>query len=77
MLTVGTLFAVSLGDVTGRGADAAEAIQAPRPEIIHLRLAPRRRFFTRADLRKYGVAIGCAACSDLSVHGKTTKLHTE
>ena len=64
-------------DAIERGADAAEAIQAPRLEIIHLPLAPPRRIVTRADSRKYFVTIGCAACSDLSVHGKTTKLHTE
>ena len=64
-------------EATERGADVAEVFQAPRPEIIHLPLAPRRRFVTRADLRKYGATIGCEACSDLSVHGTTTKLHTE
>ena len=62
-------------DVTARGADAAEAIQAPRPQIIHLPLAPRRRCVTRADLTKYGVATGCAACSDIAVHGKTANPH--
>ena len=59
-------------DVTERGADAAEAIQAPRPKIVHLPLAPRR-----FHLRKYGVAIGCAACSDIAVHGKTATPHIE
>ena len=55
-----------LWDVTERGTDAVEAIQAPR-----------RRYVTRADLRKYGVTIGCAACSDIAVHGKTAKPHTD
>ena len=32
---------------------------------------------TRADLRKYGATIGCAACSDIAVLGKTAKPHTE
>ena len=32
---------------------------------------------TRADLRKYGVTIGCSACSDTAVHGKTSKPLTE
>ena len=58
-------------------AEAAEAVQAPRPQTVHLPLAPRRRFVTRADLRKYGVTIGCAACSDFAVHGKTAKPHTD
>ena len=62
-------------DVTERRTEAAEAIQAPRPLFIHLPLAPRGRHITRADLRKYGVAIGCSACSDIAVHAKTTKPH--
>ena len=53
--------------------EATEAIQAPRPQIIHLPLTPRWRHVTRTDLRKYG----CSACSDIAVHGKTLKLHTE
>ena len=64
-------------DATDRGADAAEPIHTPRPQIIHLLLTPRRRYVTRADLRKYGVTIVCSACSDISVHGKTSKHHTE
>ena len=64
-------------DVTERGADIAEAIQAPRPQIVHLPLAPRWRYVTRADSRKCGVTIGCAANSDIAVHGKTAKPHTE
>ena len=48
-----------------------------RPQITHLPLMPRRRYVTRADLRKYGVTIGCSACSDKAVHGRTSKLHTE
>ena len=63
--------------VTERGADAAEAVEAPRPQVVHLPLAPRRRYVTRADLRKYGVTIGCATCSDSAVHGKTAKPHTD
>ena len=60
-----------LWDVTERGANAAEAIQAARLQVVHLPLAPRRRHVTTADLRKYGVTIGCAACSDIAFHGKT------
>ena len=30
-----------------------------------------------AHLRKYGVTIGCSACSDIAVHGKTATSHTE
>ena len=58
-------------DVTERGADAAWAVPAPRPQVVHHPLAPRLRYVTRADLRKYGVTVGCAACSDIAVHGKT------
>ena len=40
-------------DVTERGADAAEAIQARRPQVVHLLLAPRRRACSRGQtLRK-------------------------
>ena len=42
---------------TERGASAAEAIQAPRPQVVHLPLPPRRRHVTRADVRKYGVTV--------------------
>ena len=28
-------------------------------------------------LRKYGVTIGCCACSDIAVLGKTSKPHTQ
>ena len=66
-----------LWDVTERGAEAAEAIHAPRPQIVHLHLTPRRRYVTRADLRKYGVTIGCSTCSDMAVQGRTSKPHTE
>ena len=61
-------------DLTERGVDAAEGIQATRLEVVPLPLAPRRRDVSRADLRKYGVTIGCAACSDIAVHGKTANL---
>ena len=64
-------------DVTERGADIAEAIQSPHPQIVDLPLAARRRYVTRADSRKCGVTIGCAAYSDIAVHGKTAKPHTE
>ena len=63
-------------DVTERGADTADAIQARRPQVVHLPLASHRRCVVRADLRKQGVAIGCAACSDIAVHGKTAKRQT-
>ena len=38
-----------LWDVTEKGTEAAEAIQAPRPQIIHLPLAACRRDGTGAD----------------------------
>ena len=52
-------------------------VGTPRLQIIHLPLAPRRRFVTRADLRKYGATIGCSACFDTAVHRKTSKLDTK
>ena len=64
-------------DVTETEAEATVAIQAPRPQIIHLPLKPRRCYVTSADFRKYGVSIGCSACSDIVVHGTTSKLHAE
>ena len=51
----------TLRDVPENGAEATEAVQAPRPQITHLPLTPRRRYITRADLRRYGVTIGCSA----------------
>ena len=67
----------ALRDVIETGAEATEAVQAPRPHITYLPLTPRRRYITRADLRKYCVTIGCSACSDIAVHGKTSKPNTE
>ena len=64
-------------DVTESGADAAEAIYATRPQVVHLPLAPRRRHVTRADLRKYGLTVGRSASSDTAVHGKKAKPHTD
>ena len=64
-------------DVTERGAEATEAIQAPRPQIIHLFVAPPRRYVTRADLTKCGVTIGCSACSDTAVLGRHRNLTQE
>ena len=52
-------------------------LKLPRPQVVHLPLAPRRRNVTRADLRKYGVTLICAACSDIAVHGKIATHHTE
>ena len=39
-------------DVTERGADTAVVMQAARPQVVQLLLAPRRRYVTRADLRR-------------------------
>ena len=65
-------------DVTETEAEAIEAIQAARPQIIHLPFdATSALNHKGADLRKYGVTIGCSACSDIAVHGKTSKPHTE
>ena len=65
--------------VTERRTNAAEPIQAPRSQVVHLPSAPRPSCVTRADLGKHGVTIGCAACSLtlLFMHGKTTKPHTD
>ena len=65
MLTVGGVLRGLPWDVTERGANAAEAMQAPRPQVVHLFVAPRRRDVPRADLKGYGVTSGCAACSDI------------
>ena len=75
MSTGGTLFAVSLG------MSLKEEVTLQRLFELHvLKLSMffwrRRRYVTRADLRKYGGAIGGAACSDIAVHGKTATSHT-
>ena len=49
----------------------------PRPRAIMLPLAPRRRYVTRADLRRFGVTVGCGACADIAAHGKTSRAHTD
>ena len=49
-----------------------------KPHVLKLPiylLARLRRHVTWADLRRYGVITCCAACSEIAVHGKTTKLH--
>ena len=71
------LFAVFLGMIPKEEPTLQRLFQAPRLQVVRLPLAPRRRFVTRADLTKYGVTIGCAACSDIALHGKTAKAHTD
>ena len=77
MLTGGMLFVASFG-MSPKGGQ-----RLPRPfkphdfKIIRLPLTPRRRYVTRADLRKYGVAIGCSACADCAFQEKISKLLTE
>ena len=67
ILTLGVRFAVFLRMSPKRGANAAEAcLKAPRPRSV-----------TRADLRRYGVTVGCAACSDIAAHGKAAKPSTD
>ena len=70
------LFVVSFFGMSPTRGQKLQSVQAPRPHIIHLLSTPRRRFVTRADLRKFGVTVVCSACSDTVVHGKTSKLHT-
>ena len=60
-----------LWEVSERGANAADRFKRIAFTLSILCRAPRRRYATRADLRKYGVTIGCAACSENAVHGKT------
>ena len=64
-------------DVTEIEANAIDAEQTLRPQIIRLPLAPRRRYVTRADVRKFGVAAGCTARADIAVLGKTSKPHAD
>ena len=48
-----------------------------KPHKSSICLWCRRRFVKRADLGKYGVTIGCSACSDIAVHGKKSTPQTE
>ena len=47
------------------------------PRALAAPVALRRRYATRADLRRYGVTVGCPACAGIAVHGKTPHTHTE
>ena len=58
-----------LWDVTETGADAAEAVQAPRPHSS----CPSSFGAISAPF----LTVGCAAYSDIAVHGKTAKPHTD
>ena len=66
-------------DVSKGAPEAADAeqVERPPPRAIMLPLAPRRRYVTRTDLKKYGITIGCTACSDIAVHGKSVKPHSD
>ena len=64
-------------DVVERGAEAAEAVQAPRTRVLNVPATPRRHCVTRADLGKYGLTLGCAARADIAVHGKATEPLTD
>ena len=64
-------------DVTQGAAEAAEAIHAPRPRMIHLLLAPRRRHVTRADLRKYGATMVALRVLALLLTGRHQTPHEE
>ena len=72
LLTVEVLVAVFLGML-----HAAVAIRAPRPPVVHLPLAPRRRHFTKAGPSKRGATLGCAACCEIAVQGVTATPHTD
>ena len=56
MLTVGCALRRLLWDVSGSGANAAEAMQTSRPQVVHVPLAPRRRCVRRVDSLRYGAS---------------------
>ena len=60
MSTVGMLFTVFLWKCY-RKSQRCRGYSSPCTQVVRLPLAPRRRYVTRADLRKCGVTIGCAA----------------
>ena len=74
MLTIGMLFVVSVEMSPKRGQ---KLHRLSKPHDLHLHVTPRRRYVTKADLRKYGATVGCSACSDTASHGKASKPHTE
>ena len=59
------------------GAAAPRAPAALPPGIIALQAAPRRRYVTRANLRRYGVTAGCCACADIAAHGNSRRPHPD
>ena len=69
MSTGGTLFAVSVGMSL---KEELTLHRLPYPHVLKLSICFWRHVgnVTRADLRKYGVTIGCAACSDIAANGK-------
>ena len=62
MLTIGTLVKGLPFDVTERGADAAEAVQALRSQCLHLFLGASSAPCHEGRL-EYEVTIGCSACT--------------
>ena len=65
MSTVGTLFVVCLG-MSSKEEHTLERLF--KPQVLKLSIC------LRADLRKYGVTIGCSACSDIAVRVETAEL---
>ena len=76
MLTVGVLFAVSLGMLPKEEPTLQRLFKPHVLKLFLTLLSARRSYVTTAHLRKHGVIIGCAACSNIVVHGKTATPHT-
>lgn len=49
-------------------ASGEPALRGPEP--------PRARYVTQADLRRYGATVGCPACAEIAVHGRSRVAHT-
>ena len=64
----------SLRSPAGRGGRAPAALP---PSVIALQAAPRRQYVIRADLRRYGVTVGCCACADIAAHGNPRRPRTD
>ena len=75
MLTVGGALRGLPWDDTERGANAAEAVSSPTSSSCPSPFGATSALW--ANLTKYGVTIWCAACSDIALHGKTAKAHTD
>eukprot|EP00971_Amphidinium_carterae_P307896 6118997-Amphidinium_carterae.1 len=59
------------------GKVAVEAAAVPFVPVAVPLPSVRRRYVTKADLRRFGATIGCQACAEISATGATKKIHTE